>query len=232
MQQVTTRSTCRANKSTAVPRLKSSRRRRFRGVAMVRAALTSLVTAACLLSLTGCNGDSPQKPSPSPTASTSPTTTSSSPTEPAVPRYLADYTDEERAAYAAAVNDYEKFSDRNADFYRVGKATPAARAYYKRATAAWQSYWARLMSFESRGIRVVGRGKVTRIRPSVIKLGEGGGGQVNLRVCSVASGVRVFQNDEPVPQPSPKPTITRVSMVSLPGQASWRILFDRVGGPC
>ncbi len=75
---------------------------------MVSAMLTSLVRTARLLSLAGCDGDTPRKPSPSPTVSTSSSQASSSPTEPAVPPRLVNYDEEQRAAYAAAVEDYEQ----------------------------------------------------------------------------------------------------------------------------
>lgn len=199
---------------------------------MVRTALATLVATACVLSLAACTSDGPGTATDTPTASTSPTTAGPTPTEPAVPPYLADFSEEERNAYQAAVEDYEEFSRQNAALYRVGEATPAARAFYKKSTAAWQSYWARLQGFESRGIRVLGRAEVIRIRPADVRLGEADGGEVEFRVCSVATDVRVLQNGEPVPQPSPRPTITRVAMVKLPAESSWRILSDRVGGRC
>ena len=145
-------------------------------------------------------------------------------TSPTTPR-------DERAAYEAAVAAYEDFSDRNAELVRKGKATPEAREFYQEATAGWQSYWARLQQFDSRDIRVVGRADVLRVRPASIELDDGGG-QVDLRVCSTSEGVRVLQSGSPMPQPSPKPTITKVSMVQLPDESSWRILSDRAGGPC
>jgi hypothetical protein len=199
---------------------------------MVRSALTSLAVSACVLMVAACDGNDPGTPTPAPTSSTPPSSASASPTTSAVPPYLVRYSAAERAAYAAAVRDYQRFSRRNADFYRVGKATPAAKAYYKEASAAWQSYWARLMRFDSGAIRVIGRAEVVRIRPAVVRIGPKGGGEVGLRVCSVARGVKVVEKGKPVPQPSPTPTVTRVSMVKLPGEESWRILFDRAGGAC
>ena len=208
---------------------------------MGRTALASLVASTCLLSLAACDGDEPVPPSATraPTASTSPSTTSSSsptassrPNASPVPPYLAEYSGGERKAYEEAVASYERFSTRNAELFRKGRATPAAKAFYKRSTAAWQSYWARLRDFEARGLRVIGRGEVLGVRPAAIRLDQDGGGQVVLRVCSVATGVRVLQDGQPVPQPSPKPTITRVAIVQLPGESSWRVLADRVGGPC
>ena len=203
---------------------------------MFRTTRAFPATVACLFALTACNGDNPQPPAPSSTlggSATSPSSSpSSSPSTPSVSEYLVKYSEEERAAYDAAVEDYAAFSDRNAEIYRVGRATPAAKAYYMKSTSAWQTYWAKLREFDSQGIRVVGRGEVIRIRPSGIRVDPDGGGQVDLRVCGVSTGVQVIQDGEVVPQPSPKPTTTRVRMVKLPGEASWRILFDRVGSPC
>jgi hypothetical protein len=198
-----------------------------RGTAMVRSAVSSIIVTACLLSLAACDADEPAPSAASPTQATS-----SSPVEPIVPRYLVDYSEDEREAYDDAVVAYEAFADRNAELVRKGRATSEAREYYQRATAGWQSYWARLMDFDSRGIRVIGRADVGRIRPAAIKLDEKGGGQVDIRVCSIAAGVRVIQDGQPMPQPSPKPTVTKVSMVKLPSGSSWRILSDRAGGSC
>jgi hypothetical protein len=199
---------------------------------MVRTAFTSLAVTACVTLLAACDGNEPGTPTPTPTSSTSASSANSSPTKPALPPYLANLSEAERAAYGAAVRDYQGFSNRNADLYREGTATPEAKAFYKRATAAWQSYWARLVAFDSRGIRVIGRGQVVRTRPAVVRIGRNGGGEVGLRVCSVARGVKVLQNGKPVPQPAPTPTITRVSMVKLPNEKSWRVLSDRAGGNC
>jgi len=223
---------------TFVPKVKNSLRARFGGVAVVRAALTSLVTTTCLLSLTSCNGDTPEAPSPSPTSNTSstsptaPTSASSSPTEPAVPPYLASYTKEERAAYDAAIRDYESFSDRQARINAKGKARESAKLFYRQRTAAWQTYWARLRANESQGLQIIGKGRTLRIRPADIELYQGGGGQVDLRVCGVAEDVEVLVGGEPVPQPTPKPTIVRVRMVHLPDEAVWRVLSERVGPTC
>lgn len=236
MKRFATRRTCRATFSMAVPRVRTTSRHRLWEAHMLHTALASLATAACLLALTACNGDNTERPTTSPTLSDSPTSPSSSPSSspstPSVSEYLVKYSEEEREAYEAAVEDYATFSDRNAELYRVGRATSAAKAYYMKSTSAWQTYWAKLREFDSQGIRVVGRGEVIRIRPSGIRVDPDGGGQVDLRVCGVSTGVQVIQNGEVVPQPSPKPTTTRVRMVKLPGASSWRILFDRVGSPC
>lgn len=227
MRQFTTGHTAHCAMRRCVPTVRVSLRRQIGGAAMVRSALASLAATACLLSLAACDGDEPAS-----SAVTSTPTSTPSRSEPTVPAYLAKYSENEREAYDEAADAYEAFSDRNAELVRKGRATPEARAFYREATAAWQSYWARLMDFDSRGIRVLGRAEVLRVRPSAIKIDEKGGGQVDLRVCSIATGVRVTQDGRPMPQPSPKPTITRVSMVKLPAESSWRILSDRAGGSC
>jgi len=149
-----------------------------------------------------------------------------------VPPYLKKYTRDERAAYLAAVDDYQRFAGRNATFYRVGKATPAARNYYMRATSAWQSYWAKLRQFESRGIRVLGKARTIRMRPGSVRLLKEGGGEVDLRICASSKGVRVIQQGEEVPQPGAKPVTVLVQMVLLRDESTWRILSDRVGPRC
>jgi hypothetical protein len=188
-----------------------------------------LAASAMVLAVAGCDGDKPPESTPTATATTSPT--ESPTTSPTVPAYLKDYSEEERAAYQSAVADYERFADRNARIYAAGVATSQVKAFYQQKTAAWQSYWAQLQQLEADGIRIKGRAETVRIRPVGVRATDRGGA-VTLRVCSVSTGVEVIQNGTPVPQPTPKPTVIRVEMVQLPGEDWWRILSDRLGGPC
>lgn len=198
---------------------------------MLSGIVRLLTASTMVLAVSGCDGDeSPQSaPGSGPTATSSPTEQPT--TSPTVPAYLEEYSEEERAAYEAAVEDYERFANRNARIYAAGKATPEVRAFYQRRTASWQSYWAQLQQLDADDIRIEGRAETVRIRPAAVRIGDRGGA-VTLRVCSVSDGVKVLRNGTPVPQPTPKPTVVHVEMVQLPGEDWWRILSDRLGGPC
>lgn len=193
----------------------------FRRIALSLAASTFL--------LVGCSDSDPAEtetplaPSPSESSSSS---------APSIPAYLAKLEPGERAAYRDALRDYERFAERQAELYEAGEATNDAQAFYEQATADWQSYWAKLQNFSQQGYRTEGRGETLRTRPAAIRLDDDGGGQVDLRVCSVARGVQVQQNETPVPQPSPKPTLVTVRMIQIPEETTWRVLFEKVGSRC
>jgi hypothetical protein len=201
---------------------------------MRRTAMASLAASVCLFSVTACSTNEPTEASP-PAESNSPTSASpspsASPTDP-VPTYLKEYSEDERTAYAEAVEDYAAFSRRLAAINEAGRATPKAKAFFKRETAAWQTYWARLRTNERSGIQIVGMGRTLHTRPADVRVDPDGGGRVALRVCGISEGVKVLQDGEPVSQPSPKPTIVRVQMVKLPDEPDWRVLSERVGAKC
>ena len=200
---------------------------------MLRTAIASLAASACLFSMTACSANEPtEASSPSESGSPTPASGASSASADTGPAYLQDYSDEERAAYTEAVEDYGAFSRRLAAINAAGTATPRAKALFKKKTAAWQTYWARLRANERRGIQIVGMGRTLHTRPVDVRIDPDGGGQVALRVCGISEGVKVLQDGEPVSQPSPKPTIVRVQMVKLPDETQWRVLSERVGAKC
>lgn len=159
-----------------------------------------------------------------------PTSTATTPA--AVPAYLKRFSEAEQQAYGDAVDAYRQFSDQQAIYMAAGKATPEAKRFYVRRTAAWKMFWATLQQREANNVRVKGKGKVLRIRPTRIHLHGDGSGSVNVNVCGVSTGVKVFHDGTPVPQPKPVPTTVRVEMVKLDGEQHWRVLYERVGPKC
>jgi len=114
---------------------------------------------------------------------------------------LTKYTAKERKSYAEAVRAYEIFADHQAKILAIGEATLEAKRYYEKYSGDWLTYWNVLRQREADGIRIKGRGETLRVRPARIKLGDEGSGSVDVRVCGVSSGVKVFQRGAPVPQP-------------------------------
>ncbi len=168
---------------------------------------------------------SPRAPSSSPIAPSTPSTST-------VPPYLAKYSSEERKAYAEAVAAYDHFADEQAKILAVGKATPQAKRYYKKYSGDWLTYWNVLRKREADGIQIEGRGQTIRVRPTRIKLGDDGSGSVELRVCGISKGVKVFQNGKPIRQPKPTPKIVNVSLFRLADETWWRVFLERVGPSC
>lgn len=224
MRPATQPSYCKRRPALSRKSVKMPRTRRIPAVAMLLALVCG-----------GCQGadrpaDRPQSAPSSPVASSP--AAAPSVTAATIPAYLKKYTKSERRAYDAAVKDYRRFTAREASFMATGEATGEARRFYRKYTADWRSFWNTLREREASGIRIKGSGEMLRVRPSHIEADAAGGGTVELRVCGVSTGVRVFQRGSPVPQPSPSPTIVQVSMVKLPGDAWWRVLYLRVGAKC
>ena len=196
---------------------------------MSRTRFAALATFV-VLALVGCANNEPRavpSHSPSPTLTGAPS--SPSPSEPAV---VSRLTDRERRAYMDAVDDYKHFAVGQAKILARGKATKSAQAFYRQRTAAWRSYWGMLQQREAIGLRIKGMGRTIRTRPGPIRLDSTGGGTIELRVCGVAEGVRVFQNGQSVQQPHPVPRIVRASMVSVGDESPWRLLSEHVGPKC
>lgn len=187
-----------------------------------------LVATMLVLSCASCSqADVPPSTAPSPSSSASSPTAPTSSATPSVPSYLTKYSPDERTAYDAALADRRRFSNRQAAIYEQGDATPSAKAFYRKYTSSWQSYWGRLRQFEEQGIRVVGRSEVISIRPVEIRLGRQGTGSIMLDLCGEGGAVKVIQNGTPVAQPSRKPSIVKVAMVKLEGERRWRVLYER-----
>ncbi|WP_310961362.1 hypothetical protein [Nocardioides terrisoli] len=161
---------------------------------------------------------------PSAAGTPSPTTSS--------PAYLAGYSARERKAYAAAVDSYESFSRTQEVLLAKGKATSRARTFYKKYTADWRSYWARLDQRQQAHLRVVGRSRTISIRPGKVGVAPDGSGAITLRVCGVARGVKVIQHGTPVPQPTATPHLVKVVMVRTPPESWWRVFRERLGTTC
>lgn len=192
----------------------------------------AIIASVVVLTSASCSQDGTEPPAAGSTPdATASTPTSSSTTHTAVPAYLEKYTPEEREAYESALEDYAKFSEAQVRIAEVGKATAKARRFYQRYTADWQTYWARLRQWDAAGIRVEGRGRRLWTRPSLIRV-DSDGGTIDLLICGTSRGVKVFEGESRVPQPSPKPNVVRVSLVQLSGEDWWRVLLSRIGSPC
>jgi hypothetical protein len=189
------------------------------------AAIIAVLCAGCDSSSSGA-AVTPES-SPTPTLSD----ISESPSDP-VPSYLQGLTEREREAYKVSLSTYERFSARQAEIMQTGRATPAAKAFYRANTAAWMTFWATLRQRDADGIHIEGKGRVIRVRPGSIRLDKSGAGTVALRVCGVADGVKAFKNGKEIQQPTPTPHIVNVAMVKLDGESKWRVLSERVGPRC
>lgn len=206
--------------------------RRFTGLCSGKGPMRGVkrltwAASAVLLACTGCSStdDQPAERPTTPTASASASKATLS-VKNAEPSYLGEYTSKERRAYGDAVAARSRFASRQTAFYSRGKATPQAKSYYRQYTASWRSYWARLRQFDDQGIKVLGRSKVIRVRPTDIAL-RGGSGSISLEICGDGDNVDVLQRGRPIIQPPRGPSIVRVAMVKLEGEDWWRVLYER-----
>lgn len=197
---------------------------------MPRTRWISFAATVLVLTCASCSqtDDTPKAVPPSSSSAIS----TLEPSESATPSHLTKYNPDERKAYTEAVSAYEKFADEQAKILAVGKATPKAKRYYEKYSGDWLRFWNVLRQREADGIRIRGRGETLRVRPARIKLGNDDSGTVELRVCGVSTGVKVFQDGTPVPQPSRTPKIVKVTLFRLTGETWWRVFLERVGRSC
>lgn len=204
-----------------------------------RARSISVVVTLLVLACASCTDAddppssvaTPRDPSPQSSPSSSSPSASSPRPEP-VPPYLKGYTPRERRAYGSTVAAYADFTRQQAQILAIGRAVPEARRYYRAQTGDRLTYWNRLRQREADGIKIKGQGELLRVRPARIRLANDATGTVDLRACGVARGVKVFQNGELIPQPTPAPKIVSVRLVRLTSQAPWKVFWERVGGSC
>jgi hypothetical protein len=134
------------------------------------AAIATFVVLSCA----GCADDGSPKADPSPSPSTSmPASTATTPT--AVPAYLDRFSERQRQAYDDAVQAYQDFAGQQATYMAAGEATPAAKRFYVRRTADWQTFWATLdVCGVSTGVKVSQNGSPIpqpKPVPTIVRVG-------------------------------------------------------------
>jgi hypothetical protein len=91
-----------------------------------------------------CAACSHNEASPARSASPDPTTSAAPPPTSSIPPELAGYTEQQRAAYKIAVDEYDAFTKRNDRFYAAGQTTGAAKKFYQRYAVDWSTAWGNL----------------------------------------------------------------------------------------
>lgn len=187
---------------------------------------TAIVVAACASCADGTGAATPSN-SAKPSASVS-----ALPTQ-AVPPYLASYSPEERAAYAAALMAHAAFVEQDRKFAAAGKTTQRAASFYRRNSIDWVSDWASLAQLANNHVIVRGRTIVKWVRPVTVQVDGAGADVVVLRRCVDSSGLAVTQNGKPLAQPNLKqPHVFRVRLEKRAAETWWRVGTAKQGAPC
>lgn len=194
--------------------------------------LRSRVVLATLLVVT-CSACSQNGASPAPSGSPDPTTSVPSAPTSSVPPELVGYSEDERAAYEAAVTAYDAFIERNDAFYAAGKTTVGAKNFYQRWAIDWSTAWGNLAQVANNGVTVGGSTKTEWTKPKSIELGTPDGDVVVARRCLDESGRVVKQNGTVVEQPQFKdPHVYTVRIERRPGENRWRSGIAVQGQTC
>lgn len=200
---------------------------------MLRSRL--VLTTFLLIVCAGCSDDDPAASpasDPQSTPASSSTPISSAPTS-SVPPELAGYGEHERAAYVAAIPEYDAFVKRNEKFYAAGRTTVGAKKFYQRYAIDWSTSWGDLAQVANNNATVTGTTKTVWTKPSSIKLGAPTGDVIVLTRCLDESGRIVTQNGRTVEQPQLKvPHVYTVRLEKRPGESWWRSGIAEQGRTC
>ena len=168
-----------------------------------------------------------------PSPSSDPTTSApSAPTSSVAPE-LVGYSEDERAAYAAAVTEYDAFIKRNDAFYAAGATTVEAKDFYQRYAVDWSTAWGNLAQVANNKVTVTGTTKPVWTKPRSIELGAAKRDVIVIRRCLDESKRVVTQNGKKLEQPQFKdPHIYMIRLEKRPGEKWWRSGVAEQGPTC
>ncbi|MPZ94088.1 MAG: hypothetical protein GEU96_04045 [Propionibacteriales bacterium] len=194
--------------------------------------LRSRVVLATFLVVT-CAACSQNGASPAPSANPDPTTSAPSAPASSVQPELAGYSEDEQAAYEAAVTAYDAFIKRNDKFYAAGETTVEAKNFYQRYAVDWSTAWGNLAQVANNKVTVTGTTKTVWTKPRSIELGTVKGDVIVLRRCLDESGRVVTQNGHELEQPQFKdPHIYTIRLEKRPSEDRWRSGVAEQGQTC
>ena len=194
--------------------------------------LRSRVVLATFLVVT-CAACSQDGASPAPSVSPDPTTSAPSAPTSSVPPEPAGYSEDERAAYEAAVTDYDAFTERNDKFYAAGDTTIKAKNFYQRHAVDWSTAWGNLAQVANNNVTVTGTTKTVWTKPRSIEIGGTDGDVIVVRRCLDESGRVVTQNGQELEQPQFKdPHVYTIRLEKRPSEKWWRSGIAKQGQTC
>jgi hypothetical protein len=182
------------------------------------------VLAACVLAalvITGCSDETTPNGSDDPTP-TAPTT-SSTPT-PTTPAWQAKFTAEQLEAYDAALERWQKYTEKTNEIYRVGKDTPEARAVLREYSMQWQGDVAVLADTADRKVRIERPAKPLSWKAVSIKLNDDGTGNLIISQCTSYRDILVTQGGKPIGEAKPEHVVTALTInMSKPKGYDWMV---------
>ena len=223
------------------PRIQTGRFRRFGRTVGCSApcanseelgVLRSRLVLATFLVVT-CAACSQNEASPAPSGSPDPTTSAPSAPTSTIPPELAGYSEDEQAAYEAAVTEYDAFTERNDMFYAAGETTIEAKTFYQRHAVDWSTAWGNLAQVANNNVTVTGTTKTLWTKPRSIELETAGGDVIVVRRCLDESGRVVTQDGKELEQPQFKdPHIYTIRLERRPSEDRWRSGVAEQGHTC
>lgn len=191
-----------------------------------RVALASFLVAAC----SACSEDGA---STAPPDSQSPTRSAPSAPTSSIPPELAGYSEVERAAYEAAVTDYDAFISRSDSFYAAGETTVEAKNFYQRYAVDWSTAWGNLAQIANNNVTVTGTTRTVWTKPRSIDLDVAGDDVIVVRRCLDESGRVVTQDGQELEQPQFKdPHIYTIRLEKRQSEKWWRSGVAEQGQTC
>jgi hypothetical protein len=151
-----------------------------------------------------------------------PTSTSQAPT---IDSWRDDYSDDELAAYHAALARWTEYETRAAPIWEAGKATPEAQALFRQYFPApnWQAQFQTLETYEQAEVRVTGLPTVKWSEATRIKTG-GSTGSVSIRQCVDYLTAQIRQYGQPVEKEAVfQQPVLRTIVLGKPEGKSWLI---------
>jgi hypothetical protein len=180
---------------------------------------------AVAAALTGCGGDETSDADLSAEPTRTPLVASSN--------QLADYSDEEAAAYREAVSALEHNIKVGLDVYREGLATPAARRALESVYTGdeLEDEWEHLQEMDAAGGYLDGSATLVWAKPVRVLVSDSAG-TVDVRACVDRRDVEAYQHGSgELASPESKRAVFEVT-VDLGSDGEWRVADGEETGTC
>jgi hypothetical protein len=125
--------------------------------------------------------------------------------------------------YREAVGRLEQYVARNQRFLAAGRATPAARSFYRNHLRDWETGYAELQEYERQHVRIARAPVVLRTEPTLILAFQDGAAHIVLERCTDQSDLGVTRKGEPVPAEHERPVVQEAELRRYEN-LTWRIV--------
>lgn len=178
---------------------------------------TTVVVTAFVISLAGCDGSPPQEPA----------AVSQLP-----PPGAGPWDSRERALYREAVDRLDEYVKRNQRFLAAGRATPAAKSFYRDHLRDGETAYAQLEEYERQQVRTARAPVVLRTVPTSIQAFQDGAAHIVVERCTDQSDLGMTKEGEPLPPDHEQPVVQEAEIRRYEN-LTWRIVsLTTTDRPC